>query len=83
MHLYGGIGVMISSYWQAWSKISQSNKLFYLLANIDTDIRKIFGDVVTVNQLKRDIHRFEMTLNVAIGACLFGSVAYDIIVFKE
>lgn len=83
MHLYGGIAVMVSSYWHAWTKVTESNRLFYLLANIDADIRKIYGDIATVNQLKHDIYRFELVLTVATGVCLFGSVTYDFIVFRE
>lgn len=83
MHLYGGIAAMVSSYWQAWTKISEIDKLFRLLTHIDTDIRKIFGDTVTVTHLKRDIYRFELLLNIAIGICLVGSITYDVIVFKE
>lgn len=83
MHLYGGIAVMVSSYWQAWTKIHASNELFCLLSRIDTDMRKMFGDVVKVNQLKRDIYRFELLLIVATGVCLCASVTYDFIVFKE
>lgn len=83
MHLYGGIAVMISSYWQAWTKISQCNGLFSLLAHIDQDIRRIFDDVAVVNQLKRDIYQFEMALNVAVWACLFSSIIYDFFVFRE
>lgn len=83
MHLYGGIAVMVSSYWQAWTEVYASNELFYLLAHIDKDMRKLFGDVVKVNQLKRDIYRFEVLLIVTTGVCLCASVTYDFIIFRE
>lgn len=83
MHMYGGIAVMVSSYWHSWTKISETNRLFRLMANIDADIQQILSDVMKVNQLKHDIYRFELLLMAGIGVILFGSVIYDVIVFRE